>query len=195
MNTAFPRIIQLDHNHNYLVDGRPKLGLTECLKEAGLVEGHGDEAALVRGKAVHYAAFLLDQGKLMWDSVDDAIMPYVLGYERFLAESAWIPLERELMMYSPKLDICCMMDGRYRTPSLAATVCEIKTGENLQIYTKYQTALQHEIAKDNALYAEHRHALLLRQDGSYQLTEFTKPSDLVVGISAVNITKAKRGLL
>ena len=188
--------IVCDEHHKYFVNGKPKMGLTECLKEAGLVEFIGDNTeAMFRGKAGHKATELLDAGKLDWSSVTDSLMGYVLAYESFIENSGWRPLERELMMYSPALDICTTIDGRYELPGGDRTICEIKTGEVLQPYTRYQTALQHEICKHNALYAERRHAILLRSDSTYQLTEFRKPTDLIVGVSAVNVAKAKRGLL
>lgn len=81
-------------SHTYRFNGELVPGVTDSLKQAGLIDYSGipqhvlDRAA-ERGKAVHLALEYLDRGTLDRDSVSDELLGYIEAYERFCIDSGF----------------------------------------------------------------------------------------------------------
>lgn len=107
--------------HVYRVDGRIVPGVTTILKAAGI--GHSDttdegfqisddvmEAARDRGTDIHYACELLDRGDLDWDSLDEEIESFVIGYQNWKAETGFVADMIEAPIYSEEYEYCGTID-------------------------------------------------------------------------------------
>ena len=86
----------LPDGHQYIEDGLTRKSVTQRLNESGLVCYAGiPEDVLQRkadiGTAAHLACWYWDEGDLNWDSVDDAVVPYVLGWVKFRKETDFVP--------------------------------------------------------------------------------------------------------
>lgn len=98
--------------HVYHLDGEMVPGITSRLRLAGLVDtSFFNEAARLRGTAVHLATQFLDEGNLALDSVDERIRGYLAGWQKFMAESGFrITDEPELLVASPTLRYATKID-------------------------------------------------------------------------------------
>lgn len=107
--------------HTYRVDGRDIPGVTEILKAAGI--GHSAEsdsgfaisddvmeAARDRGTDVHYACELLDRNDLDFDSLDEEIAAYVVGYQNWKDATGFVPDMIEQVVYCPEHDYVGTLD-------------------------------------------------------------------------------------
>lgn len=86
--------------HRYELAGVPVPSVTQAMSMAGLDEYSGVprrflEHAAAIGTAVHQACEFLDQDDLDLESLDPAILGYVLSWQRFKQERDFVPLEVE----------------------------------------------------------------------------------------------------
>ena len=85
---------------------------------------------MTRGSFVHKATELYDRGELDFDSLDDALRPYLDGWIQFRQDYGFVPTEIEKSYISEAYNFGCRVDriGLYRgEPALV----EIKSGTML----------------------------------------------------------------
>src|SRR5581483_10122540 len=124
--------------HTYYRHGRPVPGVTRALSRAGILDFTGipqyvlDRAA-ERGRAVHLALEYLDAGTLDPASVSEEVAPYVRAYERFCADTGFIPGASERSRYNGTYGYAGTFD---RTGLIGNQVIllDFKTGEFQQGY-------------------------------------------------------------
>lgn len=128
--------------HEYRVDGAKVRSVTETLDLAGLYPPmtQAAEAAMVRGKAVHLATQLWDEGCLDESSVDPRIAGYFAAYRKFKAESSVEILLIEQPVASRTHSYAGTIDRLVLFPSGMSGVLDIKTGESVDPVTAAQLA-------------------------------------------------------
>ena len=94
---------EASHTFTNGITGRKILSVTQVLDTVGIVDySDAPQEAMSRksklGSAVHRASEYIDAPKseLDWDSVDERIVPYVLGWEEFCADTHFVPEAVEL---------------------------------------------------------------------------------------------------
>ena len=71
-------------SHIYTIHGQPVPSVTQCLKEAGLIdESWYSPAAAERGTFVHQACALYDKDELDMKTLDPLLSPYVEAWAKF----------------------------------------------------------------------------------------------------------------
>lgn len=175
--------------HRYTHDGREVPGVTSIIKAAGLVDDAWfNDYARDRGKAVHEATALDDDGILDDASVDPAIAGYIAAWRRFKSESGFQSLfiERvlfnETYRYAGTVDRIGMIGGQ-------TWVIDFKTGE-VQPWVALQTsAYAMAYGKQNI----RRAGVKLSDDGTYRLKEFKDRNDYTVFLACLTVINWKKG--
>lgn len=168
--------------HSYAYNGVSVPSVTTILKplnDFGFVRGDVLEYARDRGSAVHEAIELLAADDLDEDSLDPVILPYLDGYRRFLADTGFVALASEQMVYHSKFGYA----GTFDTIGILnkqRAVIDYKTGASLPIsvgpqLAAYQNAYNAGAAKGGAVLA--RYALHLTGDGGYGLVRYSDAAD------------------
>lgn len=99
--------------HTYDIDGVRVPSVTQVLapqNDWSMVPAWQLEAAAALGRDVHTAVNLLARGVLDWESLDDALVPYVRGAERFLRESGGVVIAAEQVVGSKSLGVAGTLD-------------------------------------------------------------------------------------
>ena len=127
----------IEATHEYSVRGRVLPSVTRILVALGLLHTVDDESALWRGRAVHEACRMVDQGCLDRRSIDDLIAGYLESWERLYAVKKFRILTIERKVASVKMgcagryDRDVLMDGdRY--------ILDLKTGEIQELPVRLQ---------------------------------------------------------
>lgn len=105
--------------HQYRIDGRRVPSVTEVLEPLQDFGGASPDvlrAAADFGTHVHEACALLVRGELDWDALDVALVPYVIGAQRFLDESGFVVIAAELRVGHAELRYAGTLDllGEWR---------------------------------------------------------------------------------
>lgn len=174
--------------HIYRLNGRIVPSVTQLMDSAGLISFEGIPPAVLErkkliGSAVHKACELDDLGVLDEATVGEVIAPYLAAYRRFKRETAFVPMLIEARVAEPILGYAGTLD---RTGIIRGEPGQIdlKTTAALSPAVGVQTA-----AYERALYADPsydgprnlaRHALQLRDDGTYRLETYKDPRDFSV---------------
>lgn len=163
--------------HTYRFNGVVVPSVTQILKGVGLIDENrwATDWHMTRGRYIHKATELWDQGRLDMDSVDPEIAGYVQSYILFRATSANLEIKRiesrvhhELMWVAGTLDREIALNG---CPALL----DIKSGQpepwhGLQL-SGYALCCGWE-------WTHKRFGLYLKKDGSMaRLEEYTDPYD------------------
>lgn len=168
MNLAFD-----PEAHEYFVDGRMVLSVTKILELAGVIDYSRlprdvREFALARGSAVHLATQYDDEGVLVEDSLDEAILGYVQAWRKFRADTGWENLLIEHRGYHQTYDYAGCTDrvGWFRGKGEnLLCVLDIKTGK-----APGWVALQLAAYSDFVPYATYdRVSVELHGDGTYRV--------------------------
>lgn len=176
----------LQDSHTYIEGGEVRTSVTQHLNDAGLVCYDGiPEEVLQRkadiGTAAHAACWYWDEGDLDWDTVDDAVLPYVMGWTRFRNETGFTPRiieqrgigEMAGVRYGYTLDREGVFDGK-------DYLIEIKCTAAVEPSWAPQTA-----AYEHALFKidgkrRRRIAVHLRPNGSYSLVRLQDVQDYMI---------------
>ena len=189
-------MIHLDQlTHTYTTEAGTRVpGVTsviEPLERYAGVDPAVLEWASERGRAVHLACDLLDEGDLDERSLDPEIVPYVEAYCCFLEEArpSWSAIEHvvhsERYGYAGRLDRVGTLACLRGSPRV---VCDIKTVAALSPVTGLQLAAYAEALRtDQRTKTLRRFALQLRHDGAYRLKEYTERSDLSVFLAQLTV--------
>lgn len=171
-----------EDTHEYFWDGDiVPYSVTGILKAAGLIGGtYYTEYSRTRGSYVHEATQFLDEGCLDWDSIDQAIEPYVMAYERFKTESKFVPEHIEKRVYCPAYQYAGTLD---RTGDLNGQdiLLDIKTSEGSPKAWWGPQLSGYNLAMGLSL---PRFSLQLKRDSTYKLTEFKDPNDNQIFLAA-----------
>lgn len=181
--------IILTDEHKYIVDGKPKLSVTQILELSGLSNYYPrDPWYLERGRHVHTATAMIDTDTLDWSTVDERIKGYLEGYEKFLQETGWTFEHSEVKLYHPIYDYC-------GTPDRFLPLLDIKTGED----NEEQLGGYWELLQTNGFKPKREaYTLKLNENGTYKLNQpkelITKLRDIfLAGLTIVKWKEKKYG--
>lgn len=184
--------------HEYRVDGRLLLSVTQILKRAGYVryEGAGGMFYANRGTTVHLATEFLDKGTLDFESIDEKIVPYLEQYRDFKATTGIAIEAIEERFHSVEDGYAGTRDRRVKIGSKRG-VLDIKTGRPAP-WHPLQTA-GYAMPLHVAAHARpdpepvFRWALYLDgKGGSAKLIEHTDPTDYIEFRAALVVAKGQR---
>lgn len=187
--------LQFDaETHTYRLAGRVVPSVTQALKVLESFEGiPADvlEAARIRGQYVHAACDLLDRDQLDWSSLDPALVPYIEGYQNWLADSDATITASELRVahkangYAGTLDRLAIVNGRETLVDVKATaVLPVTVGPQTAAYANaYAVSSGHKAPKRHCL---HLNPVFKR---GYKFTALTDPGDWSVFLSCLNVWK------
>ena len=97
---------------------------------------------LERGKAVHSATVLIDEGRLDWDALDEKLKPFADAYQSFLDTSKVVVEASELTVVHPSYKYGARLDRIYTLPGGGKPiVVDIKCGLGKEPRYWYQIAL------------------------------------------------------
>lgn len=131
-------------------DGRDVPHVTAVLKATGLAEDldrpmpRRARAAIDfgrdRGTAAHADCHAYDDGDLLWETVDPAVLPYVEAWMAFRTEFVLVPAARgrERRFFHDTLFYTGIIDGVFILPSGRRVLIDMKTGAPGA--ARYQTA-------------------------------------------------------
>jgi hypothetical protein len=220
MNAPLPFLTLNEETHTYTdATGAVWPGVTSILGELtdfSHVPADTLEYARQLGTAVHDATEYHDRGTLDLESVDSAVMPYLVAYWSFLdhekpevlgiEELVWHSGER----YAGKLDRRMVLRGRrsildVKTPKdVRKALVGPQTAAYLRAFNRMLylgqawpdmadqsagavAARKEAAAQYEAEKYERRYALQLKHDGTYTLHELTDPADFDIFRSCQNI--------
>ncbi len=186
-------------DHRYFLGDAELIGVTAALQEGGLADFTApwfSEAVKLRGQFVHAAIALEIEGALDDDALDPALVPYLAGWQRFVAETG-VTVE-----YSeqPVCDVALGLAG-----TLDAIVCHPKDfGTRRREVIDIKPALYPSVGPQTAAYAlmaRHlydapmyftRAALVLPGDGTYQRAPLTDRTDDALFLAALRVVHFRR---
>lgn len=180
--------VQFDEaTHTYTVDGKVVPSVTQVLKSAGLIDARWfNQGARDRGRIVAIAIELHSKNNLQY--VPDGYQGYVDAWEKFLAETGFVPREVEQPRYEQILGYAGTPDTEgdlWELPS----VIDIKTGcdaPHYPIQTVGYSGFWHRSPR------RARYCLFLKEDGSYKLRTHGNPRDWDVFLAALKVTHWQR---
>lgn len=160
--------------------------VTQALKAANLAQfAAHDEAAMYRGRAVHLATELLDNGTLDWSTVADQYIPYTEAYGKFKADVRPEIKDIEAIRYSEQYGLCGRID-RLLYIHERLSLLDLKTGTSPE-WAGLQLA-GYGLLEGMTL---PRYSLELSSMGRYSLIKHDDPSDYNTFIGALAVTHWK----
>ena len=155
--------ITLDDNHIYRVGGQPCEGVTEIIKEAGLMPIYnGDKYYLDRGSYVHEAIALYFKGTLDFEALSEGIKGFVESAIEYITLTGYKPSLVETMLYSPTFHYCGTVD--------AVPLLDWKNSNN-QKWHSLQIAAYWNLLMENKVAFERPITVHLREDGKLPKVE------------------------
>ena len=185
-----------EEQHRYFLRNRELPSVTHIidhvLQDLSHIPPDVLRAAGNRGTAVHKACELADLGTLDYGALDPALFPYVEAWERFKAETKFVPIRVEARVHSEVYGYAGTLD-RIGSMNYRETLIDIKSGE---VYPSagVQLAAYNKAALERGLIAGllPRYAVQLRDDGTYSLHPFTDSVDFNVFAAALQIYHFKQ---
>jgi len=160
--------------HTYQWRGKVVPSVTQVLKDTGLIDDawYTPESAR-RGQAVHVATELDDRGELDESTVHEKVMPYLLAWRKFRAETGFTPVLIEQWVYNQSAQYAGTVD---RVGSLCGqeVILDIKTG-TAQPWHAWQLAAYQYCFDGFRKYL--RRCVYLKDDGTYKI-ELFKPENM-----------------
>lgn len=183
-----------DSEHIYRLNGKIIPSCTQILREEGISNyDFCDDSDKQFGKAGHKVTELWDKCNLDIDTVSEHLYPYLLGYQKFLADFKVIILPEliEKPIYSLKWgygvtpDRVAMVNGKL-------SVYEIKFSSSLAKSTAIQTAAQKiAVEEQSKLKIKQRIGLRLAPN-NYDISFYNNPTDERIWLSAVILNHYKK---
>ncbi|MCI4625031.1 MAG: hypothetical protein L3V56_03625 [Candidatus Magnetoovum sp. WYHC-5] len=166
-----------DFTHTYTVDGTVVPSVTQILKEFGFYKGeqYFTTSSSGRGKYIHEACQMYDEGVLDLDSAALEHKGYIQGWVNFLQETKLhvIDIERpiyhELYRFAGTVDRFGILYGK-------KVILDIKTGVP-QPSDRLQTAGYQWLYNGLCELIDGRYCLYLKQNGTYKLKEHKERED------------------
>ena len=110
-------------------NGKPIRSVSRILDKIWPLPPGIPQWALDRGKMVHSATVMIDNGKLDWDSLDERLKPFCDAYMVFLDKFHPVVEASELTVVHPSLKFGARLDRVYRFPGQGKlVVTDIKGG-------------------------------------------------------------------
>lgn len=195
------RVLTMDAEHVYRLDGQVIPGNTSILRDAGIIDTTWyTEESRNRGTYVHQAAHFYDEDDLDMASVKPDYLSFIEGWIRFRKETGFIPWKCELPVFhscgfATTLDRIGSLNGR-------AVLLEIKTGHS-PAWVGLQTGGQMLAARERFKMGElelqsfptARFSVQLSADGKYKLIPCENTLDegrFLTLFSALNIRQEFR---
>lgn len=178
--------------HVYSLDGKIVPSVTQSLTLAGLddvsrIPRHHLKRAADIGTAVHEACHFLDEDDLDLDSLDPAIVGYVLGYQRFKQQRGFSPVVIEQrgvvstgLPYGFCLDRIGILDDR-------EVLLDIKTASRKQNWWGIQVAGYASAVE----FKGERLAVHVTKEGDYKLIPHENAADFDAWEAALQIAHWK----
>lgn len=196
--TASSGVCRLDEKtHLYTIDGLPADGVTDVLKENGLINTDWyNERARSRGSAVHRACHLIDTVGLKWATLHQDLHGYAKSWEAFKAHTRCRIVAVEQIVHRKDLMLAGMLDRVLEFPgSKVLRLVDLKTTGSTSgrapFWTRYQTACYakcYDRGRDMA-----RGAIVLRPDGSLPgFEEYEGLSDWPDFLTLLEATRIRR---
>ena len=155
--------IELTNSHQYFVDGQPCEGVTEIIKECGLMPVfNSDIYYLDRGRYVHEAIALYFKGTLDFDALSEGIKGFVESAVEYITLTGYKPSLVETMFYSPTYRYCGTVD--------AVPLVDWKNSNN-QKWHSLQIAAYWNLLMENKVAFERPITVHLREDGKLPKVE------------------------
>ena len=168
---AAPREFTVDFSRNprYMLGRVPLLGVTDVLRDNGLINTQFmTRKGRDRGAAVHYACHLVDtpeQGAFNWSSLHPDLHGYVHSWEKLKARIAGFRiLDSERALFDPLMLIAGTLDRRVFFDG-SEHVWDLKTGTAPRS-GGYQTGAYDRMLPPYACGMRRRAAIELHQDGT-----------------------------
>lgn len=179
-----PEIKFVEESHRYYVDDQEYVSVTQVLMDMGL---YGDAAnfwteySRDRGTFVHKAIELYVGGELDEESLHPVLLPYLIAFKSFMADTDFVPSEMEnphasdIHLLAGTPDFIGVLNGKL-------SVVDIKTGEP-------GPAVRLQLAAYELLYGKplKRYSLHLMETGKYKLTCHDGRQDRAVFLAALSV--------
>lgn len=195
-------IVLNEENHVYTDDSTGCVipGVTSILAECGFSDG----LKFVNGKLleykgdlgteIHRVCYLYDQDRLVMDSVDLTVKPYLCAYIEFKADYGVNVLESEIIVHSKKhnfagkIDIVAEIDGK-------RTIIDIKSGSSVPKCARLQTAgyfIAFNSERKMPEKAKKRLVVRLLPDATYKVEEYREKCDMSGFLACLSFLNTKR---
>ena len=178
-----PEIICDEFGRIKTVDGIEPPHITDVLREMGLSKSFEgvDPWYAERGKAVHSACKLINEGVLDENSITEEIGGYVEAYRTWLKESGFSHEMSEIPLYSGLHEFCGTIDLVGVLPPHGRVVIDIKTSSSLD------PAVELQVGADSILWNHNyqdrpiakRFVLQLKKDGTYRLKDLSQVNEFL----------------
>jgi hypothetical protein len=179
-------------SHTYTIAGRRLMSVTQSL---ALVDDRWriDPFYLQRGKFIHRACELYDNGELDESTVDPQIRPYLDAYQKFLSDTGFKQGSIELRLAHPKLFYAGTLDRIGELNGVDALI-DLKSGVKVRV-DELQLAAYWELCRVNKIPVKKCFDLYLRDNGTYKLEPIDNPRPLLpVFLNILGAAKFKEGL-
>lgn len=193
-------LIFIPETHTYLKEGIRVASVTQILEAGGLVCYEGIPDAVLNhkadvGRAVHAATHYYDEGTLNWPTVDDEVLGYLEGWEKFRAETGFVISKDGIehrgiatltgMEYGYTFDRDGLLNSR-------PTLLELKCTAGVEISWGPQTAAYEHALRQKDGRGRHRVVVHLRPNGTYSLYSYTDPKDYQIFGAALLLESWKK---
>lgn len=174
-----------EESHTYFWNGEVVPSVNQILQDIGIINTSFMRGGAERGKAVHLACQILDEG----DEVDVApeIEGYVQAFRKFKRENYYKPILIEEKVYHHELnyagtlDRTCLLNGY-------STLLDLKTSQSIQRYVGLQI-IGYRLALGQPM---RRATLQLKREGDYAIRYFDDDLlDEAAWVGAVGMWKWK----
>jgi hypothetical protein len=167
----------MDHDtHTYWRDGVRLVGVTEVLKEVGIITGSfGTERGMIVGRHVHAACRLYSLDRLD-ENLDEELAGYVSGWMTFVRENGFVLGSSEVMLAHPTLAYAGTYDafGTWMSgDGIASVLIDIKCN-HVPEWAGLQLAAYEQLIKANEVspLPMRRVAVELRPGGTYRMHRY-----------------------
>jgi hypothetical protein len=160
-------------DHLYTLDGKPVPGVTRVLESTGLIDyrflGEKRFFYLERGRKVHQATHIDDEGRLDERTQEELIMGYVEGWRSFRRDYAFVPNRIEQRVCSRRLGFAGTLDRTGHVRDGSEIILDIKSGiappaVKIQL-AAYASCLPHPRTR-------RRRCVEVHADGTYRVIAF-----------------------
>jgi len=191
-----------EENHLYKEDGVIIPSVTQCIKEAGLIDLSFVDKELLEyksdvGNKIHKTTELFDHGNLDESTLHPLLAGFLGAWKKFIWDYQFNSLHIELAMIHPLYRYAGRID-RIGTIIDKITIAQvdIKTGVHHHSYA-IQSAGYTELynyGKPKKEQIRRRLTVYLREDGTYEVREHKNPNDIRYFLAALTITNYLRSI-
>ena len=179
--------------HAYALDGEPVPSVSQALRlleDFEAIPPATLERARRRGQYVHEAVALLVREALDWESLDSELVPYLVGAQRFLAETDLTVIASEVRVASRKLRVA-------GTADLLSHWRKSEALFDFKATAAVPRSVGPQLAAYDALYREtfggrarRRYCVQLKPN-DYRVVPLTDPADMSIFVSCLNVWRYK----